>query len=81
MDNIPPIVSGNPIIDTLFGICVYILLWLASLFGITYNTINILIFCVIWPMFTVALIVIVIKQRLKIKKLESKLKQIGKNDV
>jgi len=65
----PPIRSGNGIIDALFDLCVRILLFLADLFGVSYNTINIWIFCVLWPIVTVALVVVVIRQRLTIRRL------------
>ncbi len=61
----PPIRSGDPFIDACFESCVEILAWLAELFGVSYYTINIWIFCVIWPVFTVLLIVVVIVQYLK----------------
>jgi len=69
----PPIQSGNPVIDGLFRLCVNILLWLADLFGVSYNTINIWIFCVIWPALTIALVFLVIRQRLKIRGLKQEL--------
>jgi hypothetical protein len=65
----PPIRSGNTVIDACFDLCVDLLLWLADLFGVSYNTINIWIFCVIWPIFTVILMVLVVKQHLKIRRL------------
>jgi hypothetical protein len=68
-----PIRSGNAIIDFLFDLCVDILLWLADLFGVSYNTINIWIFCVIWPIITVVLIAVVIRQHLRIRHLKLKL--------
>ena len=68
MNNIP-IRSGVTIIDFLFDLCGKVLLWLADLFGVSYNTINIWIFCIIWPILTLALVVVTIRQHLKIKKL------------
>lgn len=65
--------SGNPYIDGLFDLCVKFLLWLANLLGVSYNTINIWIFCVIWPILTVALIGVVVWQWLKIRKLKKSL--------
>jgi len=43
---------------------------LAELIGMTYRQINVLIFCVLWPMFTAYLIILVRKQGKRIKKLE-----------
>jgi hypothetical protein len=48
--------SGIPWIDTIFDWAVYGLVWLAKLFGITYEEINVWLFCVAWPLFTLALI-------------------------
>jgi uncharacterized membrane protein YcjF (UPF0283 family) len=70
-----PIRSGNAIVDAVFDLCVQILLWLADLFGVSYNTINIWIFCVLWPIFTVVLISVVVRQYLKIRRLKKELKQ------
>ena len=66
----PPIRSGNVLIDACFQLCVDILLWLADLFGVSYYTINIWIFCIIWPLFTLVLIVLVIFQFIKIRRLK-----------
>jgi hypothetical protein len=66
----PPIRSGNGLIDGLFDLCVQFLLWLADVLGVSYNTVNIWVFCVLWPAFTLALIVLVVRQRLKIRNLE-----------
>ncbi|MBT3194517.1 MAG: hypothetical protein HN341_18375 [Verrucomicrobia bacterium] len=62
-------------IDACFDLCVDILLWLADLFGVSYNTINIWIFCIIWPIFTLVLMILVVKQYLKIRKLKQELKE------
>ena len=69
----PPVRSGNWLIDGLFDLCVRFLFWLADLCGVSYQTINIWIFCVLWPAFTLALIVVVIRQRLKIRELKREL--------
>jgi len=65
-----PFRSDNHIIDGLFDLCVRVLLWIADLFGVSYNTINIWIFCVIWPILTVILIAIVIRQRIDLRKIK-----------
>ena len=67
----PPIRSGNPIIDACFDLCVDVLLWLADLFGISYNTINIWVFCIIWPILTVTLMILVVKQHFQIRRLST----------
>lgn len=64
-----PMRSGIGWIDALFDLCVAILVWLAQLFGVSYNEINIWIFCVIWPIFTVLLIALVVWQRIRIRRL------------
>jgi hypothetical protein len=56
-------------IDRVFNLCVDILVSLASLFGTTYEAINIWIFCVIWPLFTVFLILSIFRQRYIIRQL------------
>ncbi len=71
MNNVP-IRSGNEFIDALFDLCVQILLWLANLCGVSYNTINIWIFCIIWPILTVVLLWIVVRQHLLIRMLKRK---------
>lgn len=58
-------------IQTSFDICVQVLVWLASVLGVSYETVNVWIFCVLWPLFTLALLVIVFRQHNKIKKLET----------
>lgn len=65
-----PIRSGIGWIDALFDLCVRILLWLATLFGVSYNEINIWIFCVIWPIATVILVGLVVWQGIRIRKLK-----------
>ena len=45
--------SGIPFIDSLFNACVLLLVWLSDLLNITYEEINIYLFCLVWPMLTV----------------------------
>jgi hypothetical protein len=63
-----PIRSGRGRTKSLFDLCVRFLLWLADLLGVTYETINVWIFCVIWPIFTMFLIGVVVWQWLHIRK-------------
>ena len=56
-------------IDKLFWLCVKFLHWLAGKCGTTYEAINIWIFCIIWPVITLALVVIVVVQHLRIVEL------------
>jgi hypothetical protein len=59
-------------VDQIFNWCVKILFLLADFFGITYNEINVYIFCVIWPLITVGLIAVLIIQALKIRRLKNR---------
>ena len=55
--------------DEVFDWCVRLLVFLAAQFGMTYKEINVWIFVVIWPVITIALIIFVILQQLRIRKL------------
>lgn len=55
-------------IDLIFEVCVQILVWLANGVGISYRAINVWIFVIIWPIFTLALIAIVIIQQRALRK-------------
>jgi hypothetical protein len=57
-------------IDKVFDLCVSLLSWLAAQLGISYNAINVWIFCVVWPLFTIGLIAIIIWQAGRIHQLE-----------
>lgn len=48
----------------------------ARFFGTSYNAINIWIFCVIWPLVTLALIVIVIFQFRKLRRLSQRIMEL-----
>ena len=41
--------SGIYWVDVIFNFCVKLLYDLASIFGITYEEINVWLFCIIWP--------------------------------
>ena len=41
-------------IDRIFMLCVHLLQGLAGKLGMTYNEVNVWIFCVIWPLVTLA---------------------------
>jgi hypothetical protein len=49
--------SGIQWIDTIFNWAVHALVLLAQLLGITYEEINVWLFCVAWPLFTLFLLV------------------------
>ena len=51
----------TPIINFVFYGSVDALIWLAQLLGITYQEINVLIFCIGWPLVTVIMAVAIVK--------------------
>ena len=59
-------------VDAIFDFCVLVLLFLANLFRMTYKAVNVWIFVVIWPVLTLALIAVVVWQRLEIRRLQGK---------
>ena len=67
-------------IDAIFNGCVVLLLFLAGLFGMTYEAINVWIFVVIWPVFTLVLIAVVVWQRRKIRQLIDEAKLTARNE-
>lgn len=64
-----PSSSGIPWIDGVFNVCVDLLVWGAGCLGVSYNEINVWIFCVLWPTLTLLLIGVAIWQQAKIRKL------------
>ena len=66
--------------DRVFDGCVAMLLDLAATTGTTYREINVIIFCILWPAATAWLILVVLRQRARIKLLErvSAIKKGGK---
>jgi hypothetical protein len=65
-------------ITVIFNICVLFLQDLAKLLGMTYQEVNVWIFCVIWPALTVLLFILVRVQRKKIKSLKAQLSKAEK---
>jgi len=55
--------------DQIFGWCVNLLVYWANIFGITYKEINIWVFVIIWPILTIMLIAIIVRQRQRIQQL------------
>ena len=51
----------TPIINFVFYGSVNALVWLARLLGITYQEINVLIFCIGWPLVTVIMMATILK--------------------
>ena len=56
-------------IDTIFDQCVLFLVLLAEHLGMTYKEINVWIFVIIWPAFTLILLVLIVLQQLEIRQL------------
>lgn len=74
------LLSSNSLADRVFQWCVDLLVWLAGVTGTTYKEINVIIFCVIWPLFTVGLIALCVVQRAQIRKLRSAASCRGRNE-
>jgi len=58
-------------VDNIFQWCVDLLLWLAAMCGMTYEEVNVWIFCAIWPLLTLGLIALCLVQRAQIRRLRS----------
>lgn len=59
--------SGILWVDYVFNSCVLVLAWLASILGITYEELNIYLFIVVWPSFTLYLMIRVMYLKWKIR--------------
>ena len=57
--------SGIKWIDQTFDYCVQLLIDLASILGITYEEINVWLFCVIWPLLTLLMFGEILRLRLR----------------
>lgn len=53
--------------NEIFDLCVLVLVKMAKFFGMTYQEINVWIFVIIWPLFSIGIIVLVLIQNFKIK--------------
>lgn len=73
---LPPKEGGNWM-DGVFDWCVELLLRVAAVLGLSYNEINVLIFCIAWPIFTLLLIAVAVYQHLRIRRLKRKLLENG----
>ncbi len=60
--------------NVIFYVCVDSLVWLANLFSISYELINIIIFIILYPLFLIFLFVLVLVQNKKIKHLKNIIK-------
>ena len=66
--------SGIDWIDTIFRLCVVLLVDLADFLGVSYEEINIWIFVIIWPALTIVGIIWITILKFRIRKLKLKLK-------
>ena len=57
--------SGIKWIDQTFDYCVQLLIDLASILGITYEEINVWLFCIIWPLLTLLMFGEILRLRLR----------------
>ena len=55
--------SGIEWIDSVFNFCVHLLYDVARVLGISYEEINVWLFCVIWPLLSLVLFAEVIRLR------------------
>lgn len=66
--------------DAIFDWCVAVLIYYAGVFGITYKEINVWVFVIIWPIFTLALIALVVIQQVYIRGLNKMLQEVKGRD-
>ncbi len=57
-------------VNKIFDYCISLLIEIGKLTHLSYKEVNVLIFCIIWPLFTLVLLLIIIKQSIKIKNLK-----------
>ena len=55
--------------ETIFDLCVQWLTVLAHTFGMTYKEVNVWIFIILWPIFTIILLLVIVWQQWKIRAL------------
>ncbi len=61
--------------DVIFDWCVDVLVYFASVLGITYKEINVWVFVILWPILTLTLLAIVIIQQVRLRRLQRKWKE------
>ena len=57
--------------DSIFDWCVDVLVYWAGILGITYKEINVWVFVIIWPIVTLALMIIIFLQQRRIRQLKT----------
>lgn len=55
--------------DQIFDWCVWVLVYWADIFGMTYKEINVWVFVIIWPIVTLIMTVIILRQWQRIRQL------------
>lgn len=55
--------------DQIFDWCVHVLTYWADILGVTYKEINVWVFVIVWPILTIVLIGIIVRQQITIRKL------------
>ena len=63
--------TGIAWIDFTFDFCVQLLIDTANLMGISYEEINVYLFCVVWPILSLIMFAEIIRLRLKISCLDN----------
>jgi hypothetical protein len=58
-------------VEVAFGACVIALRVAATSLGTTYEAVNVWFFCVIWPLFTLALLGVIVRQRRQLRRLRA----------
>ena len=56
-------------IDQTFDYCVDLLFDVAAILGITYEEINVWLFCIIWPLLSLTMFVEIVRLRLRLKQI------------
>jgi hypothetical protein len=64
-------------VHAIFRFCQDFLVWLAAATGTTYEEINVIIFCVIWPLLTIALVTVCLVQRARVIGLSREMKNMN----
>ena len=66
--------------DAIFDWCVEILVYFAGVFGITYKEINVWVFVIIWPILTLAMVILLAIQQARIRRLQYLLEKKVENN-
>jgi len=59
--------------DQIFDWCVNVLVYWAGILGITYKEINVWVFVILWPILTIVLVGIIVRQHRTISSLSQRL--------